>query len=579
LSYFTRKALNRFRHGVISDGEKGALKMKASCRQQALSICLLLCLSACFSARANVYATDIRINGSLQAGAVVPGGSLTISYILNEPATAGVSLRISSSASVVKTFSSTNGGAGVNAGLNSVTWDGVCDNGSNAARGVYAVSITAAADGYDSWTNITDDGTNFEVVLPTGIAVNKNTNSPYYGRVFVGNGSDGEFMDGDFMTNGILKYNADGSPADEGRFSAGGYPWTPSGVNYANPSPWKMDVGADDRLYVEDWAQNGVVVSFDQVISSNYLCVLRPDNYPYTGISLSGPCVCGTGTNMEIFMADINPLNNSPPGVGILSWTIGAAGVVASNDLGTVEVTLTNNSDLTMSPYAVSVDTNGDIYTIQRLPTTNCTDDSVLCFPPVPSNGPPDTLATWEIGGGNPTLVNNSGVAADPTATFVAVASRGYGDPASEQDGGVSLFLAANGAWVTDISQDPAGNTNQEMIDVAWDAVTNLYALDRSDSVWRVYSPPGSNQATTVAVPFIQVYNSITPPKLGQPSLRQGQLKFMLTGQSNVTYFIEQSPDLINWAPVATNYSPNTNRTVRIAPPDTQDFYRAVAGP
>jgi hypothetical protein len=42
-----------------------------------------------------------------------------------------------------------------------------------------------------TWTNITDDGTNFDVFYPTSIAVNKNTNSPYYGRVFIGNGYSG----------------------------------------------------------------------------------------------------------------------------------------------------------------------------------------------------------------------------------------------------------------------------------------------------------------------------------------------------------------------------------------------------
>jgi hypothetical protein len=162
------------------------------------------------------------------------------------------------------------------------------------------------------------------------------------------------------------------------------------------------------------------------------------------------------------------------------------------------------------------------------------------------------------------------------------VASRGYNDgngPDALADGGTSIFLAADGSLVTNINQDPAGNTNQEMIDVAWDNVGNLYANDFSDSVWRVYSPPGPNQATTVAVPIIQVYNSITPPQLSQAVANLGQLNFTLTGQSNVTYVIQQSPDLINWTPVATNFSPASVLPVSFSPPDMQDFYRAVAGP
>jgi hypothetical protein len=552
--------------------------MKAKCRRQILWVGLFLFLCAGLQAQANVYATDIRINGSLQAGVVVPGSPLTISFILNDLAT-NVSVQIYAGTNVLKTFASDAGEAGTNAGLNTVVWDGTNDDNSAAAVGVYNVRITAAAAGYGTWTNITDDGTNFDVFYPTSIAVNKNTNSPYYGRVFIGNGEAGTlvFTNGNSvdMGNGILKCNADGSPADEGGFGTGGYTW--NGDRYVNPSPWKMDIGSDDRLYVDDWSGKGVVESFDEVLSTNYLDVLRADNYPYASISLSGLSVVGAGTNMQIFMADYHQVQL---GLGILSWMLNSNGVAATNDTGMDDVALsTNGSDLTITPYAVSVDTNENIYTIQSVNYTNATDPTVLCFPPALSGGPPETNATWEIGGPNLRLLNNTGVAVDPTAKFVAVSTRGYGDPEFELEGGVSIFIANDGTLVTNILQDPAGNTNQEMIDVAWDNVGNLYALDHSDSVWRVYSPPGSNQTTTIAVPVIQVYDAITPPQLSQPSASAGQLNFTLLGQSNITYVIQQSPDLINWTPVATNFSPASVLPVSLSPPDTQDFYRAVANP
>ena len=34
-------------------------------------------------------------------------------------------------------------------------------------------------------------------------------------------------------------------------------------------SPWKMAVGGDDRLYVDDYSGQGVVVSFDPTIETN----------------------------------------------------------------------------------------------------------------------------------------------------------------------------------------------------------------------------------------------------------------------------------------------------------------------
>jgi len=193
---------------------------------------------------------------------------------------------------------------------------------------------------------------------------------------------------------------------------------------------------------------------------------------------------------------------------------------------------------------------------------------------------PPDTNAQWQIGAGDPTLVNAYGVAADPTTNFVAVASRGYGtDPEYLQQGGVSIFSTTDGSLITNICQDPDGATNQQFIDVSWDNAGNLYALDFSDHVWRAYSPPGTNQATTVAVPIIEVLDALTAPQLCGPCACMGQLSFMLAGQSNVTYVIQQSPDLVNWTPAATNYSPNPTRTVSMPMDGSQGFYRAVISP
>jgi hypothetical protein len=110
-----------------------------------------------------------------------------------------------------------------------------------------------------------------------------------------------------------------------------------------------------------------------------------------------------------------------------------------------------------------------------------------------------------------------------------------------------------------------------------------VYAADWTESIWRIYSPPGSNQSTTVAVPVIQAFNALLPPTLSSPNYAtaSSELSFSLLGQSNVTYVIEQSPDLLKWTPIATNYSPNPGRSISIPVPssDGQDFYRAMAVP
>ena len=124
--------------------------------------------------------------------------------------------------------------------------------------------------------------------------------------------------------------------------------------------------------------------------------------------------------------------------------------------------------------------------------------------------------------------------------------------------------------------------SNDEFKDVAWDNAGNLYATDLTDTngaVWRAYSPPGANQATTTAVPIIQLYDALIRPRLSapvSPAAPAGQFELTLQGQRNVTYLIECSPDLMNWTSIATNYDAADIRTVTLPAPDCAGFFRAV---
>ena len=177
------------------------------------------------SAYANVYATNIKLNGGMTNLSVAPGASVGISYILNEPASSGVTLKILSGSTAVRTIGLAGGALGTARGLNTYTWDGKDDSNHNVAGGNYSVSITAASTGYSGWTKITDDNNVGNYTWESrGVAVDRNTNSPYYGRVFVGNSFPGPgAANGDLL--GIQKLNADGSDADEGAFSDGGVVW------------------------------------------------------------------------------------------------------------------------------------------------------------------------------------------------------------------------------------------------------------------------------------------------------------------------------------------------------------------
>src|ERR1035437_9981363 len=216
------------------------------------------------SAQANVYATNIKINGGTTNVSVQAGTNVNISYILNEPASAGVTVKVLSGATPVRTISIAGGSAGTTRGTNTVVWNGKNDSNANVAAGNYSISIKAASSGYAGWTKITDDDNPGNYVWEArGIAVDRNTNSPYYGRVFVGNSSAGPgSSNGDLV--GIQKLNADGSAADEGRFSTGGVAW--GGGLFA---PWKIRVSDDDQVYIMDWLGRGDVYRFDAILSTD----------------------------------------------------------------------------------------------------------------------------------------------------------------------------------------------------------------------------------------------------------------------------------------------------------------------
>ena len=205
------------------------------------------------SARANVYASNIKVNGVLSGSAAVGQGiGANITYILNEPASLGLAVQVYSGATLVRTIAIAGGSPGTAQGLNTVFWDGKDDSSVNVPVGNYKVTVTAASNGYLEWTKIIDNS-NTKVYWPSGIAVDTSTNSPYYGRVMVANGVRTANNVAPHPV-GIVKFNADGSEGDEGQSNAGGAFRTDA---YLGDSVRSIKYGADDRIYFLDWVGIG----------------------------------------------------------------------------------------------------------------------------------------------------------------------------------------------------------------------------------------------------------------------------------------------------------------------------------
>jgi hypothetical protein len=347
-------------------------------------------------------------------------------------------------------------------------------------------------------------------------------------------------------------------------------PWG-SDTDFPDYSPWKIAIAASDEVYVDDFSGFGMVYGFDETISARSIInAVTTNNYPYPEPELSGLYVTGAGTNEEIWMGDFNPQGSA----GVLRWQVTSNGTAATNDTGTVIAPVDTNGALSSGVWDLAIDAEGELYVIQLL--TNGAGSTMMSFPPY--QGSPETNASWASVAGDPNLIDAYGIAVNPTATLVAVAVRGLGNEEdADTNANLNLYNAATGQWVTNLDQ----TGGDRYTDVAWDNVGNLYALDTTSNVWRAYSPPGTNEATTVAAPFIQEYPALTPPTLSQPQCCMGQINFTLNGQSNVTYVIKQSCDLTstNWIAVLTNYSPNPARPLSIPFAGNQEFYRAVASP
>ena len=488
------------------------------------------------SARANVSATNVKIDDGFTNVVAPAGSTVRISYILNEPATGGVIVQILADSTVVRTISLTNGSAGTLRGTNTITWNGTDNNSQPVTPGSYSVAITAASQGYPGWTQITDDSADGANVWEgRGIAVDQNTNSPYYGRVFLANAQFNDPGPNNWLGYqvGILKCNADESYADEGGFSTGDYPW--AGDNF---SPWHLEVSREDFVYVDDFTTNGQVIRWDATISTNsQLRVLRPDNWTNLAVSLSGPAVFGEGTNMSLWMADPTFTSGSQVGQGILRYGLGADGACATNDTGTTAVAV--GGSLTGNPADVALDPAGNIYTIENRSEPGDLNNRVYRFAPFNTStnqGGPITNADWTIGSGNDTMAGANGIAVDPSGTYVAVAFIGL---STGINGCTQIFYASNGVLVTnlDLGISINGSSDHEDQDCAWDAVGNVYYIDNIAAVWRAFSPPGTNQATTVALAKIQIGGtvSVTAPKITNISVAGGMVSIDFSAGTNDT--------------------------------------------
>ncbi len=448
------------------------------------------------STRANVYATNIKIDGALTGTTNVSQGTgVTITYILNEPASSGVTIKILSGATSVRTINVAGGSAGTARGLNTVTWNGKNDGNANVPSGTYNVSITAASAGYSVWTQInTNTDAGYSVYWPSGIAVDTKTNSPYYGRIAIANGAD-------TLANnpGVVKCNADGSYADEGPAgpSTAGYSFFPDGN--LGDSCRSLKWGTDDRIYFDDWTGPGNIVACDMAMTTNII-VLNALNFPGTAsagnwsdIDITDP---GT-TNALGWMADF-----SYPSIGIWCWPLTNNGIADPNFPGINVITSPSDAIPLRSNFGLKIDEGGDIFFGSFRSGPGDTSPKITSVTNWTSASLP--ISSSNIGWQQGTYVDNSYLDVSDVSFDSRTHPKYVSASFNGSSAGMKILNAADGTLVTNINQ----NVSAYYIATCWDNVGNVYA-GSGNSTWLVFSPPGANQATTVAVAAAVVVGSL----------------------------------------------------------------------
>jgi len=217
----------------------------------AVAVALWLCAGVAY---ANVYPSGIEVDAS--GLNTEPCGTASITYVLNENADGdgtnpGVKIEILDiTPAVIRTVTIARQAKGTHV----FQWDGRKDDGSRAGNGTYTVRITATDFGYTTWTKTSDDTfVRSKYYSPKGVSVNRNTNSPNFGRIYVSEGAGGPVgAGGRTTTDGIYVMTADqGDVLNQGDTAfAGGIDWTTGAGN----SPWKISVAPDDTVYISDWS-------------------------------------------------------------------------------------------------------------------------------------------------------------------------------------------------------------------------------------------------------------------------------------------------------------------------------------
>ena len=493
----------------------------------AVAVIVTVCLTS--QVRADVYAAHLNAPDGWNFDTM---GEMTIAYRLNEPATQVVIeiFRQSAPTVVLKSLYGT-----ADRGLNLIQWDGTVTGGGSApVADDYSFRIIAEDSvGHSSWENITPKDGLYEIGsaqygAPQGIAVNRDQNSPLFGRVYVLN-SDSSLVSvnpgATVVGAGITMLNNDLSfyRGTAARAAAPANAALETDILSLN-SPWRLQINHDnaDELVVGDmsdgfenvWVFNGEGTSAHRILD-------RTTSGPgaksmQTHGNMHDVMISGVGAGRKLWVIDQDyDLNDDYilTGPDVSAFYIGTT---AENYLGQPWEVI-NGGEIVPGAVGRNHTARGfylgpissHLYLVNQRFNQGPAEMAVSRFV---MDGYGEVISTvWSL--------SNSDITADPVVTgalgidwgqsFAIAVNEADGIGAVGRTGGgeVIIFDPADGSILA------AFDSGADQIrDIDFDAAGNLYTTNETDQHVRVWSPPnGANQFTTTFSSTINIGPDASP--------------------------------------------------------------------
>jgi hypothetical protein len=186
----------------------------------------------------------------------------------------------------------------------------------------------------EAWSLINGPGNAFaNFTLPTGVAINTNPSSQFFGTVYVANGNPVATLAGRSMGDGVYALTADMKGVDLTTFAAVADPndttqakapgWTVAGETV---SPWRLALDGAGNVLASDWSDgNGGIKYASPNLTTGGLVLAGEEGLPETAVvhgSIAGkPVIVSGSVGNDLVLAamdeDLSPFNS------IWRWDVG----------------------------------------------------------------------------------------------------------------------------------------------------------------------------------------------------------------------------------------------------------------